>query len=129
MDVADIYLTSAEYLKTSVASKSLGKAEATVREQADKVGAIFAINGDFCYRRPGYIIREGEVLDDDILFESEFESLGVKYDGSFFSFYAKDYTPRELLDMGCYQVFDFGPTLVRDGEIAVDPHTEVAIKG
>lgn len=127
--VADIYLTSAEYLKTSVAPKSLGKAEDTVRAQADKVNAILAINGDYCFRRHSYIIREGEVLYDKILYQSGFEALAIKYDGTLFPFYAKDYTIQELLSMGCYQVFDFGPTLVRDGEIDVTPDTEVAITG
>ena len=127
--VADVYLTSPEYLKTSVATKSLGKSEGTVRAQADKVNAILAINGDYCFRRLSYIIREGEVLIDTIRYDTGFEALAIKYDGTLFPFYAKDYTVQELLDMGCYNVFDFGPTLVRDGEIAVTPDTEVAITG
>ena len=127
--IADIYLTSAEYLKTSVASKSLGKAEDTVRAQADKVNAILAINGDYCHRRHSYIIRDGEVIYDKLLYQSGFESLAIKYDGTLFPFYPKDYTIQELLNMGCYDVFDFGPTLVRNGEIDITPDTEVAITG
>ena len=36
-----------------------------------------------------------------------------------------EYTAEELVSMGVWQAFSFGPALLEDGEIAVDVNTEV----
>ena len=56
-----------------------------------------------------------------------FDDLAILWDGSFMPFDEKTVSASELLGMGTMQSFGFGPTLVKNGEIAVDENTEVGV--
>ncbi len=125
--IADVKLSSAEYLKTAFAKGKYGKNIVQyTSEIAESVGAIFAINGDYYgIRNGGYVIRNGVVYRENKYTNSQ-EDLVIYPDGSMGIVYEKDVTAQELYDEGAWQVFSFGPALVDGGEISVDNSSEVA---
>lgn len=64
--IADIRLSSADYLKTALAENSYGKnVTAKTSEIAESNNAILAINGDYYgVRENGYVLRNGELYRD-----------------------------------------------------------------
>ena len=123
--VADITLSSPEYLKTAFAQASYGKnVTDTTSDIAASVKSILAINGDFYgVQESGYVIKNG------VLYRSESkagqEDLAIYADGSFELIEESDITAEELLDKGVVQTLSFGPGLVNDGQIAVSTTDEV----
>lgn len=123
--VADVVLSSAEYLKTAFAKSAYGK---NVTEKtssiADSVGAILAINGDYYgTQETGYVIRNGALYRSTG--SSDNEDLVIYSDGSFEIISEGDMTAEELLANGAVQVLSFGPALVQSGEISVTVDEEV----
>ena len=123
--VADIILSDAGYLKTAFASNIYGK-NITQKTSviAENNQAILAINGDYYGARNGYVIRNG-VLYRDTSSDSAQEDLVIYADGSFEIVTEGTVSASELLDRGAQQVLSFGPGLLKNGEIAVEPDTEV----
>ncbi len=123
--VADVQLSSAEYLKTALADDSYGKnVTEKTSEIAESVNAILAINGDYYgAQETGYVIRNGVLYRDTA--ESGQEDLVIYSDGSFEIISEDDVTAKELLENGAVNVLSFGPALVTDGEIAVTADEEV----
>ena len=127
--VAEVILDSPEYLKTALANGQFGyNIKEKTSEQAKRVEAILAVNGDFYgANREGYVIRNGTLYRDSIR-DTRFEDLAILYDGSFKTFYEWDITPRELLHKeGAMQILAFGPTLLKNREIVVGEKTEVGV--
>ena len=124
--VADIVLSSADYLKTALAQAAYGKnITATTSEIADSVGAILAINGDYYgVQETGYVIRNGVLYRSDK--SDDQEDLVIYSDGSFEIINEDDITAEELLENGAYNVLSFGPGLIDDGTITVSESDEVA---
>ncbi len=123
--VADVVLSSAEYLKTAFTKSAYGK---NVTEKtssiADRVGAILAINGDYYgAQETGYVIRNGVLYRSTG--SSDNEDLVIYSDGSFEIISEGDVTAEELLASGAVQVLSFGPALVESGEISVTVDEEV----
>lgn len=123
--VADVYVSSAQYLKTAFAENAYGKniTEKT-SEMAEKNDAILAINGDFYgVQTKGYVIRNGvlyrETPSDDK------EDLVIGKDGSFKTINESEISAQQLLQDGAEQVLSFGPTLLSNGEISVSEGSEV----
>ena len=123
--VADITLTSAEYLKTAFAENTYGRnIKEKTSEIAESVGAILAINGDFYgAQSEGYVIRNGILYRSDAAENNE--DLAILTDGSFQIFNESDYSAESVLSSGAWQTFAFGPALVQGGEIAVTEDEEV----
>ena len=124
--VADVQLSSAQYLKAGFANDTYGRnITAPTSEIAELKQAIFAVNGDFygAHNR-GYVIRNG-VLYRDVR-RDETELLCIMADGSFFFTDSTKNTAQELMDMGTWQCFMFGPVLFDEGEIKVSETEEVA---
>ncbi|MBP0968367.1 MAG: phosphodiester glycosidase family protein [Oscillospiraceae bacterium] len=124
--VADIQLSSAQYLKTAFAKDTYGRnITAPTSEIAAGKGAILAVNGDFYGTHThGYVIRNG-VLYRDVPRDNT-DYLCITADGSFFITTDDEYSAQELVDMGVWQCFMFGPRLIENGAIAVDENSEVA---
>lgn len=124
--VADIQLSDASYLKTALAQNTYGtNITETTSSQAEGVGAIFAINGDYYgANSTGYVIKNG-ILYRDSQRSSDGEDLVIYEDGHFDTISESDTSAQELVDAGVVQTFAFGPTLVTDGEIAVSTTDEV----
>ncbi|SEL81048.1 Predicted protein [Butyrivibrio sp. ob235] len=122
--VADVTLTSAEYLKTAFAEDTYGKnVTDTTSDIAEKNGAILAVNGDYYgARESGYVIRNGVVYRDSV---NGSDVLCIYANGSMEVVKDSEYTADELLEKGVWQAFSFGPALVEDSEIAVSTNTKV----
>ena len=122
--VADVTLSSAEYLKTAFANDTYGK---NVTEKTSSIAsahdAKLAINGD-CYgvQERGYVIRNGIVYRDTA---KGADVLCIYADGTMEVVSDRDYTADELINMGVWQAFSFGPGLVEDGSITVGVNDEV----
>lgn len=122
--IADITVSSAEYLKAAFAKNSYGKnVTATTSSIAASNNAILAINGDYYgAREKGYVIRNGVVYrskasGDDIVC--------IYADGTMEIVSDSDYTADELVERGVWQALSFGPALIKDGVITVDDDDEV----
>ncbi len=123
--IADITLSSPEYLKTAFADDAYGK---NVTEKTSAIAArknaILAINGDYYgSRERGYVLRGGTLYRSTAA--SDQEDLVIGSDGSFSIIEESKVSANALLSQGAMQVFSFGPALVKDGEIAVTTRTEV----
>ncbi len=123
--VADIVLSSAEYLQTAFAQNAYGRnVTAATSEIAEEAGAILAINGDYYgARQTGYVIRGGVLYRDTAA--SDQTDLVVYEDGTFGIVSEEEITAQELLADGAVQVLSFGPALIVDGEVSVSEGDEV----
>jgi len=100
--VAEVWLSSAQYLKTAFADNSYGKnVTAKTSEIASQSGAILAINGDYYgARESGYVIRNGVVYRD--YGSSGTDILCVYADGSFAITNSGESSAQELVDSGVW---------------------------
>ena len=123
--VADVQLSSAEYLKTALAWNSYGRnVTQKTSEMAQNVNAILAINGDYYgAQENGYVLRNGELFRSSG--SSDQEDLVIFDDGSFAIINEEEVSAEELLKKNAEQILSFGPALVADGEIAVTADEEV----
>ena len=122
--VADIQLSSSEYLKTAFAHGVYGQnVTEKTSETAQSNNAILAINGDYYgVRETGYVLRNG------ILYRSSSsgkEILTIYKDGSFSMFTEGEVSAEQLLSDGAEQILCFGPALVTHGEISVSDRSKV----
>lgn len=123
--VADIYINSLNYLKTSLAKNSYGK---NVTEKtsvmANRVNAILAVNGDFYgAREKGYVLRNG-VIYRNISSDNQ-EDLVIYENGQMEIINENDISAEELLQNGAYNLLSFGPGLISDDKIIVTSYDEV----
>ena len=123
--VADVQLSSVEYMKTALANGVYGK-NVTERtsEMAEKNRAILAINGDYYgSREKGYVLRNGVLYRNTV--SSGQEDLVIYQDGSFEIVAETSISAEQLLANGAEQIFSFGPALVMDGRVSVTESEEV----
>ena len=122
--VADIQLSSAEYLKTAFAQDTYGKnVTDTTSQIAEDNDAILAINGDYYgVQESGYVIRNGVVYRD---VEGDEDVLCIYADGGMKVVDPSTVTAEELVEQGVWQAFSFGPSLIENGSIAVSENDEV----
>lgn len=123
--VADVELSSAEYLKTALARNSYGRnVTQKTSAMAEDNKAILAINGDYYgAREKGYVLRNGILYRETS--SGEQEDLVIYEDGMFEVITEKDISAGELLNNGVVQILSFGPALVTDGQISVTENEEV----
>lgn len=123
--VADIVVSSPEYLQTAFAQNAYGhNVTEKTSEIAESVDAILAINGDYYgTQEEGYVLRNGVLYRDTAA--SGQEDLVIYDDGSFAIINEEEITAEELLADGAQQILSFGPALVEDGEVAVSEDEEV----
>ena len=117
--VADVVLSSPEYLKTAFARDTFGR---NIAEEtsviAEASSAILAVNGDFYgSQEKCYVIRNG-VLYRDTHAGTRLD-LVIYKDGSAEIIQESKIAATELMENGAYHVFSFGPPLVQNGEIAI----------
>ncbi len=123
--VADVRLSSAQYLKTAFAKDTYGKnvtAKTSATAQAN--GAILAVNGDYYGARESGIVIRNSVLYRDTA-AKDTEIMCIYADGHIEIINGTDKSAQQLIDEGVWQAFSFGPGLVIDGEIAVNEGEEV----
>lgn len=125
--VADVTLSSADYLKTALAQNSYGtnvtsKTSVTAAEN----NAILAVNGDYYgANSSGYVIRNGVVYRDSVREDASNGDLAIYKDGSFKIIYENQISANQLVQDGVVNLLAFGPSLVENGEISVGINTEV----
>ena len=123
--IADIQVSSAEYLKTAIAQDAYGRnLKEETSDMAESNNAILAINGDYYgFRDDGYVLRNGVLYRDQAA--SGTDALVVYTDGTMAAADQDSVAADELADAGAWQVLSFGPVLIQDGEVAVGEHDEV----
>ena len=120
-------VSSSEYLKTAFAQNTYGNnVTAKTSETAANNNAILAVNGDYYgANTTGYVIRNGVVYRDTVREDSSNGDLAIYKDGSFKIIYEDQVSADELVKDGVVNLLAFGPSLVENGEIAVDTNSEV----
>ena len=123
--IADVTLSSPEYLKTALAQNAYGKnVTETTSAIAARQSAILAINGDYYgSRERGYVLRNGTLYRSTAAADQE--DLVIFSDGSFAVIDEGSISADSLLQQGAMQGLSFGPALVADGEITVSQKDEV----
>lgn len=123
--VADIVLSSPEYLKTAFAQNAYGKnVTQTTSEIAQENKAILAINGDYYgSQEKGYVLRNGVLYRESS--SKNQEDLVIWEDGNFAVITEGEVSASELQENGARQIFSFGPTLIYDGNLCVTTEDEV----
>ena len=128
--VAHVKMSSAEYFKTALASGdqqlivNVGK---KVADLATAKNAVFAINGDGCGQShtTGYVIRNGVQYRSSARDSSgETESLILYGDGTM-TIIDERTTPLSSVT-NAWQVFSFGPGLIKNNSIAVATNQEIS---
>ena len=115
--VADVTVSSSEYLKTAFAKTSVTAAEND---------AILAVNGDYYgANSSGYVIRNGVVYRDTVRENSNNGDLAIYKDGSFKIIYEDQISADQLVKDGVVNLLAFGPALVENGEVVVGKNQEV----
>lgn len=125
--IADITVSSAEYLKTALAQNTYGtNVTAKTSVTAANNNAILAVNGDYYgANSTGYVIRNGVVYRDTVREDSSNGDLAIYKDGSFKIIYEDEISADQLVKDGVVNLLAFGPSLVENGEIVVDTNSEV----
>ena len=125
--VADVTVSSSEYLKTAFAQNAYGtNVTAKTSVTAANNNAILAVNGDYYgANSTGYVIRNGVVYRDTVREDSSNGDLAIYKDGSFKVIYEDQISAEQLVSDGVVNLLAFGPALVENGEIVVDTNTEV----
>jgi exopolysaccharide biosynthesis protein len=111
---ADIYVAELKYFKTAFPgnSEKMGGREGTDKIAKD-VNAVIAINGDHCVDNPGPVVRNGNAYR---LNEKAQDALVMSYDGSMQAYSASELDLEKIKAEGAYQVWTFGPMLLKDGQ-------------
>ncbi|MDR0897569.1 MAG: phosphodiester glycosidase family protein [Oscillospiraceae bacterium] len=124
--VADIQLTDASLLRAAFAQDTFGRnIKGTTSETAAAHDAILAINGDnYGARDAGFVLRNGVLYRGTARPASEDDALLVDAAGDFHIL--DEMKTDEATLEGAWQVFAFGPALVRDGVVAVAEGEEIA---
>ena len=125
--VADVTVSSSDYLKTAFAQNSYGtNVTAKTSVTAADNNAILAVNGDYYgANSSGYVIRNGVVYRDTVRENSNNGDLAIYKDGSFKIIYEDQISAEQLVKDGVINLLAFGPALVENGEIAVGKNQEV----
>ena len=125
--IADVTVSSSEYLKTAFAQNTYGNnVTAKTSETAANNNAILAVNGDYYgANTTGYVIRNGVVYRDTVREDSSNGDLAIYKDGSFKIIYEDQVSADQLVTDGVVNLLAFGPSLVENGEIVVDTNSEV----
>ena len=125
--IADVTVSSSDYLKTAFAQNSFGtNVTAKTSVTAADNDAILAVNGDYYgANSSGYVIRNGVVYRDTVRENSNNGDLAIYKDGSFKIIYEDQISAEQLVKDGVINLLAFGPALVENGEIAVGKNQEV----
>lgn len=112
--ICDIVVASPKVLHTAFASGQITGRHYT-SAIAESVGAVFAVNGDFCgFRNHGIIIREGKLYRGS---SSDWDLCYLDANGNLNTAPCKSLKANDLVQNGVLQSWCFGPTLVKDYKI------------
>lgn len=125
---ADIYLSSIEQLGTAFAEGSYGK---NIREStlamAEANQAILAISGDsYGNSEKGVVVRNGKLYRQDV---NDAEICVLFYDGTMEIYAPEEFSSQEVFEKGVWQAWNFGPSLLENGEIKESFRTNSYLNG
>ncbi|MBQ7647095.1 MAG: phosphodiester glycosidase family protein [Clostridia bacterium] len=122
--VADVTVSSAEYLKTAFANDTYGRNVTDVTSDIAKDhNAIFAVNGDYYGAQSrGYVLRNGIAYRES---SANKEDLVIYPDGSFEIISESSVSMPELLSKNAWQLLSFGPAIVKNSAVSVTKNQEV----
>ena len=125
--IADITLSSADYLQTALAHNIFGT---NITEKtsvlAQEHNAIFAINGDYYgANNKGYVIKNSTLYRNSIRDNADYGDLVIYQDGTFDIIDETQISAEQLLQNGVTNLFAFGPVLIKNSMITVSEHEEV----
>ena len=132
--VADVRIKNLKYFKTALANDTFGEnVNQRTSDQCKNHHGILAISGDnYGAQEAGYVLRNGQILrttkSSSNLGSNPrklAEDLAIYRDGTFEIFDEKTTDLQTIADKGAWQVFSFGPGLVKNGELAVTENSEV----
>jgi exopolysaccharide biosynthesis protein len=112
---ADLYVVSADVIRTNVSVDETNEIKnQSVKGQAEDVGALFAITGDtFSMSKDGVIVRNGYLYRADLRTSNDICVLSAS--GELTIVEKRDYkTLEDIVAMGAWQVWTFGPSLLND---------------
>ncbi len=125
--LADIYVAEIKYFKTAFAKEAdVLKHEEPTDEIAREVGAILAINGDSCIDNHGLIIRNGSLYPTE---ETQSDLLIMYRDGTMVTLSPEDVDKDKIMAQAPYQVWSFGPMLLKDGQAMTEFNSPNRIAG
>lgn len=126
--VADIQVSSVEYLKTAFAQGTYGRnIKAATSTIAAENKAIFAINGDYYgFRDYGFVLRNGVLYRETARSSGGDDALAIDSAGNFSIIQEASTEAQSLVTANIWQVLSFGPALITDGEITVTANSEVS---
>lgn len=133
--VADIRIKTLGYFKTALAKDTYGM---HIKERTSDIckrkKGILAINGDtYGEQEGGFVIRNGVPLRDTKNLNrmrgttSKAEDLIIRGDGTFAVIDERDTSFEEVTAQNPWQVFSFGPALVKENEVSVNENEEVGV--
>jgi hypothetical protein len=113
--VADVVTSDASQILTALAYNTFGGKNKvqTVSTMATAHSALFAINSDYAsHYDTGLVIRNGTILRST--YSSRY-AIALMADGSLISFKETTTSAQAMLDAGAWQLWSFGPVLIKDG--------------
>ncbi len=116
---ADVKLSDASQLRAGFAQGKYGKNyRAYTSKTAEDVGALLAVNGDYCgFRNDGIIIRNGILYRDKA--QEKIQLLVIDKEGDLRIENERDVDADALIGAGVIHTYSFGPGLVIDGQPAL----------
>ena len=125
--LADIQVSSVDYLKTAFASNTFGRnIKAATSSIAASNQAIFAINGDYYgFRTTGFVLRNGVLYRNTAQTSVSSDGLVIDSKGNFSIIDETKSSADQLASSGSWQILTFGPALVNNGKITVTAGSEV----
>jgi len=113
--VADIVVRSPKVIISALAHNRFGGYNyvQTTSQMAEDHNAVFAINADYAsHYDSGIVIKNGNILRES---QSYRDAIALFDDGTVSSFAEEDVTAQYLKAMGAWQVWSFGPVLIKNG--------------
>lgn len=121
--VQDVYVRSIECLRNVFAEDTFGKGIVeNVVSMDNRVGAIGAINGDYCgHGSVGIVIRNGVLFRDS--WAPDQDVMVLFKDGTMKAYSSeKEFNAEEIMAMGAWQAWCFGPSLLKENGELLDSY-------
>lgn len=121
--VADIYVTDLKYFASAFSSGKYrsGKSQ-HVDEMAKGLNAVIAVDGDFYTRNSGPLVRNGVQYNQK---KQSSDTLVLYNDGSMATFAKGTLDLKSELAKGVWQLWNFGPALLDNGQPMTKFHSSV----
>lgn len=109
--LADIYIADLKYFMTAFADGKYQGDREYVYKVAQKKNAIIAINGDYYKVNAGPVFKNGEFYRDE-----KYKDVLVMFKDGTMQTFTKDKFDMNALKGNAWQIFTWGPMLLKDGE-------------